>query len=384
MKELIISEFYCPLPFKHAFVDSNGIAACCQHKRHKVSLDKWAEHPELIEIQQALLNGKVVGGCQSCVTQESCRGQSLRTDSIRDYKQKRYTKTDIDFIDFRSFNICNFKCRSCEPSFSHGIGQEIKLNPELKNFFGLAPDSKTVSVDDTNVVWIKENLHKLNRIMFTGGEPTKIPGVKVLIEQIKQKHRNIQILITTNASFEDEFWYELTKTFRNLHWTVSIDTVGPSASIVRHGSNWDTIEKNVSWLAQHSNSLDINSVVSNLTVFQLGPLLEFGRRMQKLSATPLGKHGDLGCRHQFFVCSRPYHLSADNLSEDLLLQAIDYLKNCKKLDLDDDQSQMLNGLITQLSNATYDPIMWEKTQRYNTILDDIRNENHTSLYKAQI
>jgi len=324
-----------------------------------------------------------VDACKSCAEQESRQGQSLRTNSIRDYKQKRYTKTDIDFIDFRSFNICNFKCRSCEPSFSHGIGQEIKLNPELKNFFGSAPDSKTVSVDDTNVVWIKENLHKLNRIMFTGGEPTKIPGVKVLIEQIKQKHRNIQILITTNASFEDEFWYELTKTFRNLHWTVSIDAVGPSASIVRHGSNWDTIEQNVSWLAQHANSLDINSVVSNLTVFQLGPLLEFGRRMQKLSATPLGKHGDLGCRHQFFVCSRPYYLSADNLSEDLLLQAIDYLKNCKKLDLDDEQSQMLNGLITQLSNATYDPIMWEKTQRYNTILDDIRNENHTSLYKAQ-
>lgn len=330
-----------------------------------------------------MLNGKVLGSCQQCVKQESIQGQSLRTNSLRDYKQKRYTKTDIDFIDFRSFNICNFKCRSCVPVYSHGIGQEVKLNPELKEFFGPAPDSKTVSVDDTNIMWIKENLHKLNRIMFTGGEPTRIPGVKVLIEQIKQEHPGIQVLITTNASFEDEFWYRLTETLPNLHWTVSIDIVGKAAGIVRHGSNWNTIEKNVSWLAQHANSLDINSVVSNLTVFQLGSLLEFGRRMQKLSVTPIGRHGDLGCRHQFFVCTRPYYLSADNLSEDLLLQAVDYLKNCKKLDLDDEQSQMLDGLITQLSTATYDPVLWEKNQRYNTIIDGIRNEDHTSLYEAQ-
>jgi len=333
-------------------------------------------------LQQALLNN-ITNQCGSCVKQEEIQGQSLRTSSLQDYNNKRFTKTDIDFIDYRSFNICNFKCRSCDPKFSHGIGQDAKLNPELKEFFGSPPDSKTVSIDDTNVLWVKENLHRLNRIMFTGGEPTRIPGVKVLLEQIKLGHPNMQVLITTNASFEDDFWYRLPEALPNLHWTVSIDSVGESASIVRHGSKWNVIEKNVSWLAQNANSLDINSVVSNLTVFQLGPLLEFGRRMQKLSVTPIGRHGDLGCRHQFFVCTRPYYLSADNFSEDLLLKAVDYLKNCKKLDLDDEQSRMLDGLITQLSNATYDSVLWEKNQRFNTIIDGIRNENHTSLYKAQ-
>ena len=376
-------EFYCPLPFKHAYIDSTGVAACCQTPRYNVSLDEWVSHPKLLELQQALLENRVSKPCMSCVKQEEIQGQSLRTSSLRDYNNKRFTKTDIDFIDYRSFNICNFKCRSCNPGFSHGIGQDAKLNPELKEFFGSPPDSKTVSIDDTNVLWVKENLHKLNRIMFTGGEPTMIPGVKVLLEQIKLEHPNMQVLITTNASFQDDFWYRLSEELPNLHWTVSIDSVGESASIVRHGSKWNVIEKNVSWLAQNANSLDINSVVSNLTVFQLGPLLEFGRRMQKLSVTPIGRHGDLGCRHQFFVCTRPGYLSADNFSEDLLLKAVDYLKNCKKLDLDDEQSQMLDGLITQLSNATYDSVLWEKNQRFNTIIDGIRNENHTSLYKAQ-
>jgi len=375
--------FYCPLPFKHAFIDSTGVAACCQTPRYKVSLNEWVSHPKLLELQQAILNNKVANVCQGCVKQEDLQGQSLRTNSLRDYNDKRFTETDIDFIDFRSFNICNFKCRSCNPEFSHGIGQEVKKNPKLERYFGSAPESKTVSVDDENVNWIKANLHSLKRIMFTGGEPTRIPGVKLLIEQIKNNYPDVQVLITSNASFQDDFWYDLTRTFHNLHWTVSIDAIGDAASIIRHGSNWDIIEKNVRWLAKHSYSLDINTVVTNLNIFHLGKILEFGREMQKQSATPLGKNGDLGCRHQFFVCTRPYYLSADNLSKDLLASANIYLQELTTLDLDDEQSQMLDGLIQQISNASYNANLWEKQHDYNLQLDNMRNENHKILYEVQ-
>lgn len=376
-------EFYCPLPFKHAFIDSTGVAACCQTPRYNVSLDEWVSHSKLLELQQAMLDNKVTDVCQGCVKQEELQGQSLRTDSLRDYNNKRFTETDIDFIDFRSFNICNFKCRSCNPIFSHGIGQEVKNNPKLEHYFGSAPESKTLSVDDENVNWIKDNLHSLKRIMFTGGEPTRIPGVKLLIEQIRNNYPDVQVLITSNASFQDDFWYDLTRTFPNLHWTVSIDAIGDTASIIRHGSNWDIIEKNVRWLAKHSYSLDINTVVTNLNIFHLGQVLEFGREMQKQSATPLGKNGDLGCRHQFFVCTRPYYLSADNLSEDLLASANIYLQELTTLDLDEEQSQMLDGLIQQISNASYNANLWEKQHDYNVQLDNIRNENHTILYEVQ-
>jgi hypothetical protein len=188
-------------------------------------------------------------------------------------------------------------------------------------------------------------------------------------------------MITSNASFQDDFWFEITEQLPNLHWTVSIDAVGPAAEIVRHGSDWPVIERNVAWLAQHANSLDINSVVSNLTVFGLGPLLEFGRRMQQLSITPIGRHGDLGCRHQFFVCQRPYWLSADNLSEDLQAEAVKYLESCHLLDLDDEQRNMLTGLITQIKTARFDSKLWECSQGYNKILNQIRNENHLTLYE---
>jgi hypothetical protein len=114
------------------------------------------------------------------------------------------------------------------------------------------------------------------------------------------------------------------------------------------------------------------------------PLLEFGRRMQRLSVTPSGRHGDLGCRHQFFVCQRPYHLAADNLSEELLQLAVDYLESCLPLDLDEEQRNMLTGLIVQINSAKFDSTLWESSQTYNQILNQIRHENHLTLYQAQL
>jgi sulfatase maturation enzyme AslB (radical SAM superfamily) len=321
--------------------------------------------------------------CQSCHDEERLQGRSLRTDSQKDYQNQIFTDTQIDFIDFRSVNICNFKCRSCNPVFSHGIAQEARNNPTLEKFFWDMPSTKTATVTDENINWIMQNLSGLKRLMLTGGEPTVIPGIKDLVEIIAKDHPDIMIMITSNASFEDDFWFEITKKLPNLHWTVSIDAVGSRAGIVRHGSVWSKIEANVAWLAQHANSLDINSVVSNLTVFGLKPLLEFGRRMQYLSQRPTGRHGDLGCRHQFFVTQRPYYLCADNWPDSIQSRAMTYLKKCLNLDLDQEQHSMLTGLIGQIESSVFDSELWEQTQIYNFELDSIRNENHQQLYQEQ-
>jgi hypothetical protein len=106
--------------------------------------------------------------------------------------------------------------------------------------------------------------------------------------------------------------------------------------------------------------------------------------MQQLSVTPIGRHGDLGCRHQFFVCQRPYLLAADNLSEELQPQAVAYLESCLGLDLDDEQRNMLEGLINQIKSSKFNSALWDRSQSYNQVLDQIRNENYLTLFKTQI
>ena len=191
-------------------------------------------------------------------------------------------------------------------------------------------------------------------------------------------------MITSNASFTDSFWYDITTHLHNLHWTVSVDRVGNSAKIVRHGSDWSVIEHNVSWLAQHATSLNINSVVSNLSVFGLRPLLEFGHKMQGLSMPPTGRHGSQGCRHQFFVCQRPYWLAADNWPDSTKTKLLEYLAQCQNLDLDQEQANMLNNLINQIQNSTFDEQLWARNLEYNSLLDAARGEDHLQLYEPQV
>lgn len=377
------SKWYCPLPFKHVYVDNIGVSSCCQTPKFNLSIDEYINSDFLKNLQTELLEGAKPDVCADCVKQEAVTGISLRTGSISDYGQE-YTKTDIDFIDYRANNICNFKCRSCDPIFSHGIANEARNNSALQKYFVNIIDTKTAHVNEANVSWINQNLHQIKRLMLTGGEPTRMPEIRALLEQVVYDELDINILITTNASFDDDFWCEVTRKSKNIHWTISLDAVGAEAEIIRHGTKWDKVERNIRWLSQHAESVNFNTVISNLNVMQLKPLLEFAKEMQRESQYPRGLHGANGCRHQFYVCQRPYYLAADNWPDDLRLDAINCLQDCLALELDNEQHQTISGLLTQIQNSKFDPKLWSNTNDYNSILDQIRNENHSILYQRKL
>lgn len=372
-------DWYCPLPFKHAFVDSAGVAACCQTPRVSIGLQNWGSSKYLRDLQAKILSGTMPAVCQGCKLQEQTQGRSLRTDALHDYGHKRFVETDIDFIDYRSSNICNFKCRTCEPAFSHGIANETRNHSELQKFYQVI-NSKTVNLTQDNTVWVHENLDKIKRLMITGGEPTFIPEIKNIVERIVYDELDIDLLITTNASFVDDFWCEATRLHSKLHWTVSIDAVGEAAEIIRYGTNWQHVERNIRWLSQHAKSMDINTVVSNINLLQLRPLLKFVLEIRRESRSPRGLHGEHGCRHQFHISQRPYHLAADNWPNELMPKVIHHLQQCLELPLDPEQTAMVAGLLTKIETSTFDEALWLNQIAFNNALDKIRNQNYNTLY----
>lgn len=372
-----MNDFYCVAPFRQVYIDSIGLSPCCKTPRQSASLQNWNQNIFLQNLQQEFLQNKIPSTCQSCYQQETNYGTSLRTQSNQDYDQK-YFDTKIDFVDYRSNNLCNFRCRSCNPVFSHLIAKETQENPKVLTKFFSLPEQKYVSVDTDNYQWIIDNLGQIKRLMFTGGEPTVMPQVKLMLEQaIDKQHPDLSIMITTNGSFKDPFWYDLTRTITNLHWTISIDAVGSAAAVVRDGTDWDQVSYNAEWLAQNAGSFMVNSVVTNISVFQLWPLLSFVRTLQQHS------NGRNGCDHRFHVSQRPYHLSADNLDDQLRLKAIAYLNQCLEHSWSPSQQSMLQGLISQLKNSRYDPMLWEKSQIYNLELDRLRAQDHSQLFVEQ-
>lgn len=362
------------------YIDNSGISPCCQFPRQETTLDQWASNLTLQRIQSEFLQGTVPAECQTCVKQEELQGESLRTTSVRDYNNQRFQTTHIDFVDYRSSNICNFRCRSCVPEFSHGIAQEYRQWPELGQF-GRVIDIKVATADTNNKDWIVAHLPQLRRLMFTGGEPTVIPEVRSILEHVLQSDLpDLSILITTNGSFSDPFWYELTEKYNQLHWTLSIDAVGSAAEIVRHGTDWEQVNYNATWLATHAASMDVNTVVSNLNVFQLRPLLSYVSSLQKLSQQQ-GRMGSDGIRHQFFQCRRPYYLAADNWPDDLRKAVLESLQQCLALDLDPIQQSTIEHLFDSVVFAQFDPELWQQCQTYNDILNRSRTQNHLALYQ---
>jgi len=286
--------------------------------------------------------------CSGCQKQERTQGRSQRTDSQQDYNYQRFVDTKIDFVDYRASNICNFKCRSCEPAFSHGIAAEARNNTVMAKYYPVL-DTKTVAIDAANIEWVRENLAQINRLMITGGEPTYMPEIQLLVEKIVYDQLDIDVMITTNASFVNDFWCEATRLYPKLHWTVSLDAVGPAAEIVRHGTKWSVVERNVRWLSQHAASMDINTVVTNLNVMQLAPLLTFVHEIQQES-------------------------------QELQGRAIRHLAQCLTLDLDVEQARTIHGVLAQVQQAEFDSVLWQRSVVFNTELDRIRGQNHLSLY----
>lgn len=369
-----MDDFYCVAPFRQVYIDSSGISSCCRLPRQSTALQQWENNQFLKNLQQQTRQGQWPNACNSCKKEEKLYNTSLRLQSNADYDQQ-YTDTQIDFIDYRSVNLCNFRCRSCEPKFSHLIAKESKDYPEiLSKFFPIAQE-KYVTVDDINFKWILENLAQIRRLMFTGGEPTHIPKVKLMLQQVLEKqHKDLLIMITTNGSFQDDFWYDLTKKLPNVHWTISIDAIGTAASIIRDGTDWSQIEHNVRWLTKHSGSFMINSVISNLSLFQLWPLLDFVKDIKQQS------NGRNGCDHKFHVIDGKNYLAAHNLDDQLKNQAIEYLTQCQKQSWESETQIMLQNLREQLINSVFNEYQWQRSQEYNRELDRLRGQDHLQLF----
>lgn len=380
-----MNDVYCPLPFKHAFIEPRGIKPCCSYAgEYKETIESWSTGESLKEIQQDILNGRINHGCAACLKNEKVDGISTRLGAIKDYNNEYFTKTEIDYIDYRSSNICNFRCRSCEPFYSNGIAFDVKRNPVLQQFYPqmyiskspIVPEGKVAPTLVDDYQWILNNIGRIRKLMFTGGEPTKIPEVRKIIDYIIDNDiRNVHILITSNASFVDEYWLDITAKLPNIHWTLSLDAIGNAAEIIRDGTIWDIVSFNIERLFDISPSVNIGTVITNLNVLNLHSLFTW---VNKLSNKYQHRHNG---RTQFIaVCNWPKRMSPYNWPENLKSVVLRYLNSINTADLVDQQPGCIESLIENIKNHCFDSILWNESEEYNNILDQLRNQDHQQLY----
>ena len=288
---------FCILPWIHSNIHTTGeVRLCCidQKMRGLGSIDKdttWADvwNNDLYkQVRLDMLAGKPVENCTMCYKDEAVHGSSYRTTSNQGFGEVYFdsvvTKTeedgstpmDIRLLDIRWSNICNLKCRMCDPTFSSLIATELKRTTGQSGlqFSGLSGDTTYVAVTDKRPEFLKEiipYMKNIEGIYFAGGEPMVTPEHYEMLELlIANKLTHVALSYNTNLtrlSFKKWNVLDLWAHFdpNKISLRPSLDSWGARAEYLRTGTVWSEVEDNITTLMR-SNRKVINHLRPTVTI----------------------------------------------------------------------------------------------------------------------
>jgi len=263
---LVKSKTFCTLPWVNVSVDPDGsVKPCCVSNdyitkedgtKYNLGTDKLEDIYNskcFIDIRQKMLDGVEVKGCARCYEQEKSSGASYRLGYMNfDIANTAVIQDDIkiQYFDLRFGNLCNLKCRTCNPTASSQIAKEINeiKDSDIGRFWPL----DTPNIND----WYETDIFKYNlesqisniRLLYlTGGEPTLNEGNKEFLQKLveqKQNHK-VTIKISTNMTNLNKKFFDLLDNFSHTVFFASIDGYKEIQEYLRYPSNWSQIDENV-------------------------------------------------------------------------------------------------------------------------------------------
>lgn len=303
------SKTFCVLPFMHMATNASGVyRVCCNSTPGKNQiLDEQGKAMHLAkddietvwhskfyqDLRQQFIDGDRPEICQRCFSEEDAGVKSARqsfneawhTDDIEIAPNPK--NIDIRYVDLRLGNLCNLKCRMCNP---YASSQWIKEWNQVVDTAELVPNVK-LSEDEirrlSNMDWFEnskvwDNIAKIadtiEEIYLTGGEPTLAVKQYDLFQYLHDKglSQNIRLKYNTNLTNIPEqmtwHWHR----FKLVKVNASIDAVGELDRYVRYPSAWNKIEENFIKLRRLRNTrMQIHSTVQTYNALNLHKMYEW-------------------------------------------------------------------------------------------------------------
>lgn len=280
---------FCSMLWHHTMVDTDGsVKPCCIFEGTikkddgtpfnfgSDDIDDIFLSNSYQEIRNDMIAGKEVSGCQACYKIEKYGGRSNRISSNEKWNQINGSSTPkITYIDLRTGNLCNLACRSCSPSASSTLGDEIKQNKKLQFYFDV-PEKDLTSWYNTDI--FRSNFEKISQTAdsyyFTGGEPTINERTMLLLEELVSNDKaDVLLIFNTNLTNINNRFYSLLKKFSNVVLFVSVDGVGKLQEYLRYPSKWSAIEANFMKLLALGDKINI-IITPVIQISNLGKCVE--------------------------------------------------------------------------------------------------------------
>ena len=276
---------FCILPWIHTYMSPSGeVSACCDQQTKLGSytgdLQSTMNLSQYKDLRKDLYNGVKNSRCSSCWNREQKQFPSMRTEINDYYKEIVNTEfvnelTDLDdfslndnfrlkYLDVRSSNLCNYKCRFCGLSLSSGWYQYLKQDEKnsiiekLKKYDNF--DKKTgVITFDISLLKLEKHIPHIKLVTLAGGEPVMMPGTYMLLEEfIKQNRKDTEWNIISNTSrlsYGKKNIIDLLSFFDKWKWSMSIDAIGDAHTYLRSDADdWNVVYENSKTLIEFLKS----------------------------------------------------------------------------------------------------------------------------------
>jgi organic radical activating enzyme len=300
---------FCPVPWKELSATSSGsVRLCCSSlqdinisKFENGSVAKLTDDLQLAwntnffqDVRTKMLANEHVSACENCYRQDKAGIKSGKTawlekypDLINEDLSSTIKIDQVELLDLRLGNMCNLRCRMCDPYSSSAWMKEWKDLGELV----AQPDDQTWARLEKNEwpqdarVWeqLKRVVPKLRIVRLTGGEPFLVTANKEFLKYcIQSGHAShIELNYSTNGTVWDNDLPELWKHFKQVNLRVSVDGLYEVNDYIRTPSRFEQVVRNIDKmqeLASHSPvKVIIGCTVQIYNIFQIPSFIEFFR-----------------------------------------------------------------------------------------------------------
>lgn len=220
------------------------------------SLEDVYNSASMTKLRQEFLSGKRPNGCERCWKEENDNTKSKRQLLAQrfppysfDTNWEQNSVDNLKFVSISFGNLCNLKCRICNPSSSSKIATEEAMyaSHKDKNLFPIKEiTNRTKWVKDKDLLlWdsLVDPALDLLFFDFAGGEPMLIPAhFDVLQKLVSQgKSKNVTLHYNTNGTTFPEEFVNVWQNFKTVDIAISIDNIKKRFDYERSGGNWDKL-----------------------------------------------------------------------------------------------------------------------------------------------
>ena len=262
MSKRVLDKNFCVIPWTGFQVEPDGgVKNCIISKDTIGNLNDQSTHDILkknSEVKKQMLSGQFPKTCEGCYLQEKHRQKDFGSISSRLYYAKEITphiskelledhkNFDLKHVDVRWSNKCNLACVYCGPMYSSKWGAE------------LGRKQKRFDYDDSLKTYLFDNISSLKNVYLAGGEPMLMKQNKEFLELLLEKNPEVHIRVNTNLSKTRTGIFDLLCQFKNVHWTISVESIEQEFEYIRFHGVWNDFLDNLKTINGLGHKISFN------------------------------------------------------------------------------------------------------------------------------